>query len=150
MESNQVRHLKVILLVSSLASLALLFLSAYEEHFAGTWRGHQLAYRNLAVARASNATVRAATETMEINFRQVFLPKLDRVDRCTTCHVGIDDPGMVDAELPLRSHSGTVFEHHPLDKFGCTVCHDGQGRAVDLESAHGEGQHWGQPLLCAE
>ncbi|MHC4093958.1 MAG: c-type cytochrome, partial [Planctomycetota bacterium] len=87
---------------------------------------------------------------MEIGFKQVFLPQLNRVDRCTNCHVGIDDPAMADMELPIRAHSGNVFKHHPLDKFGCTVCHDGQGRAVDAEVAHGEVEHWPAPLLRGE
>ncbi|MCP4594153.1 MAG: c-type cytochrome [bacterium] len=147
MDSARLRHLKIILLVSSVVTLVLLLLSAYQEHFAGTWRGHQTAYRAQAVAHASTDATRAAAQAMGIGLRQVFLPALDRVDRCTTCHVGIDDPGMADADLPLRVHSGDVFKHHPVDKFGCTICHDGQGRAVELEAAHGDVAHWDKPLL---
>ncbi|MHC4697772.1 MAG: c-type cytochrome, partial [Planctomycetota bacterium] len=124
--------------------------SAYKEHYAGTWRGHQAAYRESAMALASTDTARTAAGQMDIRFQQVFLPQLNRVDRCTTCHVGIDDPRMMDAEQPLRTHSGDVFEHHPLERFGCTVCHDGQGRAVDKAAAHGEVAHWDKPLLCGE
>jgi cytochrome c2 len=150
LDTIQVRRLKIILLVSSLASLVLLLLAAFEENLRGEWRRHQAEYRTTAMARAQSDTSRAAAEEMEIGFKQVFLPQLNRVDRCTNCHVGIDDPAMADMELPIRAHSGNVFEHHPLDKFGCTVCHDGQGRAVDAEVAHGEVEHWPAPLLRGE
>ena len=145
-----IKRLKVILLVSSLVSLALLVLSAYEENIGGQWRVHQTAYREVAIARAGDESLREASSAMPIAFKQVFLPALDRVDRCVTCHVGIDDPRMAGAELPIGAHSGDVFKHHPLDKFGCTVCHDGQGRAVDKAAAHGEVAHWGNPLLRGE
>lgn len=147
MDTVQVRRLKVIMLLSSVASLALLLMAAYEENLAGAWRQYQLDYRGAAVAAATSDTARAAAQAFPIEFRQNYLPKLDRIDRCTTCHIGIDDPRMADAEQPIRTHSGNLLEHHPLDKFGCTVCHDGQPRAVKLPDAHGEVEDWAEPLL---
>ncbi|MCP4249710.1 MAG: c-type cytochrome [bacterium] len=144
---KQIRRLKVILLISSLGSLVLLLLAAFEENIQGQWRGHQADYREAAIAKAQTDAARAVAEGIEIGFKQVFLPALDRVDRCTTCHVGIDDPAMVDQEPPIRTHPGNIFEHHPVDKFGCTVCHDGQGLAVQAQAAHGEVAHWDAPLL---
>ena len=41
-----------------------------------------------------------------------------RVDRCITCH---QDTG---------GHPGTFLLDHRPDTFGCTLCHDGVGRAV--------------------
>lgn len=150
MDSIEVRRLKIILLVSSLVSLALLIMSAWEEHFAGTWRQHQADYRATAVRLATTDSTRAAAEATPIQLRQVFLPELERVDRCPTCHIGFEDPRMVDADQPLRTHSCDIFKHHPAEKFGCTVCHDGQGRMVDKDAAHGEVSHWGKPLLRGE
>ncbi|MHC4092542.1 MAG: hypothetical protein ACYSVY_20100, partial [Planctomycetota bacterium] len=98
LDTIQVRRLKIILLVSSLASLVLLLLAAFEENLRGEWRRHQAEYRTTAMARAQSDTSRAAAEEMEIGFKQVFLPQLNRVDRCTNCHVGIDDPAMADME----------------------------------------------------
>jgi mono/diheme cytochrome c family protein len=37
-----------------------------------------------------------------------------------------------------------------VQKFGCTVCHDGQGRAIGQDTAHGEVEHWLLPLLRGE
>ncbi len=68
--------------------------------------------------------------------------KVQKVDRCTTCHLGIDQKGFEDAPQPFRSHpkpdlylaSGSA---HPLEKHGCTSCHGGSGQAVSfVETAH--------------
>ncbi len=134
---------KVVLLLSSLVTLVLLVMAAYQENFTGEWRKHQAAYRSHLLKTAPGETARA----YKVGFQQIFLPDLDRVDRCVSCHTGIDNPAMAEAEQPLRTHPGTIFEHHPLDKFGCTVCHDGQGRAVDRDTAHGDVAHWLHPLL---
>jgi len=52
-----------------------------------------------------------------------------KVDRCMTCHI---DEGKLKA-----SHS-TVVKTFPFDVYGCTVCHGGNGRALDEEHAHHE------------
>ncbi|MEX2370574.1 MAG: c-type cytochrome, partial [Bacteroidales bacterium] len=74
---------------------------------------------------------------------------LKRIDRCITCHMGIDNPRMTDAPQPFTTHPGDFFTNHPPDKYGCTICHGGQGRALNVREAHGIDldTHWGQPLL---
>jgi cytochrome c2 len=67
--------------------------------------------------------------------RQIWLPDLGRVDRCVTCHLGIDDPAFAGAQQPFEAHPGTWLTTHPIEKFGCTACHDGQGQATDYRSA---------------
>ncbi len=147
MEYKQVRQLKIILLVSSLASLVLMMLAAFEENLAGEWRQIQANYRETLVAQAKSDTTRASAEAMEIEFRQLFLSELGRVDRCMTCHLGVEHPGMSNAKQPLKAHPGKWLRQHPVDKFGCTVCHDGQGRATKIADAHGDVPHWETPLL---
>lgn len=66
---------------------------------------------------------------------QIWLEDLGRVDRCATCHLGIDDPTFAAATLPFTTHPGAWLTTHPPDRFGCTVCHDGQGQATDYISA---------------
>ena len=70
--------------------------------------------------------------TEDINFAVV-----PRIDRCKTCHLGIDNPDYADADQPFRTHpnldlyvSGEAV--HPRDTFGCTSCHEGRGRAIDF------------------
>lgn len=49
------------------------------------------------------------------------------VERCTTCHPGMDDLS--------TTHTG-LGPDSPYQGFGCTVCHGGNGRALDTEEAH--------------
>ncbi len=79
--------------------------------------------------------------------QQLLVNNLDRVDRCTTCHVAIDKPQLALAEEPFKAHPGKYLEWHPIEKFGCTVCHGGQGLATDTKAAHGDVKHWEEPLL---
>ncbi|MEK9149556.1 MAG: hypothetical protein AAB267_05860, partial [Candidatus Desantisbacteria bacterium] len=98
---------------------------------------------------------------------QVYLPGLgNRVDRCTTCHMAIDRPGLEkiagvkktpklgfkNKGLPFTTHSEfeIIIKNHPPERFGCTICHQGQGRAIEDKAARGDVPHWEEPLLPAE
>jgi mono/diheme cytochrome c family protein len=73
--------------------------------------------------------------------RNNFDQPIARVDRCTSCHAGIDKPGFEDQPNPWKTHPhrDTLLAKHPVDKFGCTPCHGGQGPAVNsVEAAHGD------------
>jgi cytochrome c551/c552 len=87
-------------------------------------------------------------------------------DRCESCHVGMN-PKYVPATLtvtkadlglqrsndaPFTSHPDQqLFTWHPLDKFGCSPCHGGNGRALDsVTLAHGRYEHWLWPLNYPE
>ncbi|MBI4585933.1 MAG: c-type cytochrome [Planctomycetes bacterium] len=148
--------MKIILLVSSLSSLALLASVAYRENFHGEWRGAQERYRERLLKTASDDHARRAAASFEVEPKQLFLPDLASIDRCTTCHLGVENPGMEKEEQPLRTHPGSLLAYHPLEKFGCTVCHQGQGRAVAKEQAHGWREdktatpHVEKPLLRRE
>ena len=74
------------------------------------------------------------------NYNFMFVP---RVDRCTTCHVGIDDPKFSGPEWdeagrrvymahPRLDLFVADTSPHPKGKFGCTVCHQGRGQAVEF------------------
>jgi len=79
--------------------------------------------------------------------RQIWNEQLGVVDRCVTCHEGIDDPLYVNAGQPFKTHSGNYLKHHPVEKFGCVICHDGQGPALTADAAHGEVDNWTRPVL---
>ena len=81
--------------------------------------------------------------------KQVFVQSLGVTDRCTTCHLGIEDPLFADAPQPLRTHSGSLLRSHEVSRFGCTVCHDGQGASTTVEAGHGREENWLKPLLPA-
>lgn len=67
--------------------------------------------------------------------QQIWLPDLDRVDRCTTCHRGIDDAAFAKARQPFTTHPGSWIAAHPAERFGCTPCHGGQGEATTWRGA---------------
>jgi cytochrome c2 len=54
---------------------------------------------------------------------------------------------MDDLEEPYKTHPRGPLENHPIDRFGCTLCHGGQGPATELPDAHGWVPHWEEPLL---
>ena len=45
---------------------------------------------------------------------------------------------MKEAPEPLRAHPGDLLARHPPDRFGCTICHGGRGRATAAREAHGD------------
>ena len=88
----------------------------------------------------------------ETGVAQLVVPELGVVDRCVTCHAGIDDPAMSGPGVPrvLRVHPqrDTLLRQHPPLRFGCTPCHHGQGLALTAATAHGPADaHWLEPLL---
>jgi cytochrome c553 len=75
------------------------------------------------------------------------------VDRCQTCHIGIDSQGLEKAPLPYQTHpEPTLIWIHPIERFGCTLCHEGQGYALTKVEAHGlvSRRYWSKPILPKE
>ncbi|GIX03493.1 MAG: hypothetical protein KatS3mg113_0499 [Planctomycetaceae bacterium] len=98
-----------------------------------------------------------------VKIQQDWLPRLEldlggmtkvaRFDRCRTCHYMIDavaqgtEPGFPFGTNepgkyphPYASHPRldlylTSTSPHPLPKFGCTICHEGQGSGTSFQNA---------------
>ena len=109
------------------------------------WKDYQRKFIQEEIRRASTPQQRALAENTPVQIRQILLPDLNRVDRCTTCHLAVDDPSYGNYPQPLAYHP--LHEQHPSEKFGCTVCHRGQGRATTTADAHGNVPHWDAPML---
>ncbi|MGB4785058.1 MAG: cytochrome c, partial [Candidatus Acidiferrum sp.] len=84
------------------------------------------------------------------------------VDRCESCHVGIREPVKLTATaMSLKGKKPDEYAHaftshpepdllkiHDPEKFGCSPCHQGNGRATtSVEKAHGTYEHWLWPLF---
>lgn len=112
------------------------------------WKPYQQAYIRAVRAAAVTPAEQQAAARLEPGIRQVNLPQLGRADRCTTCHMAVDNPAFADGVQPLRYHP----EHaqHPFEDFGCTICHHGQGLATSADAAHGQVPFWDDPLLPPE
>ncbi len=102
------------------------------------------------------------TEAWTPKILQINVPEANIVDRCESCHMGIREPVMLTAaSMSLKGKKtdeyARAFTSHPEpdllkihdpDKFGCSPCHQGNGRATtSVEKAHGTYEHWLWPLF---
>lgn len=109
------------------------------------WRNYQQQYIALLNQDSLNSV---SHNYLKVGIREVNLPHLKGVDRCKTCHLGIENSDMVDADQPHRVHPGDLLKHHPVDEFGCVVCHGGQGQALDTLNAFARSSdiEWPEPM----
>ncbi|MBC7816374.1 MAG: c-type cytochrome, partial [Planctomycetaceae bacterium] len=81
------------------------------------------------------------------------MAKTARFDRCRTCHLAIELVGPGDVpDYPHGDGKNGTYQHpfsthprpdvyvtaaspHPLNEFGCTSCHDGQGSGTSFQNA---------------
>ena len=110
------------------------------------WQDRQAEFRDLI--EETMGEERAAT--VPTGLQQIYVEPLDVADRCVTCHQGVTWKGLERVDQPFRTHPKGILEIHPIEKFGCTPCHGGQGYATEEEAAHGLVEHWEEPLLGKE
>ena len=150
MSTDPSRSFKWATIICSVVSIVFLVAAAVRENISADWRAHQAAFRAILERKAADAAARTAARNLPIEIRQVVVPALHAVDRCVTCHLGIDDPRMADQANPHRTHPKRLLTVHRVEKFGCTVCHQGQGAALNFEEAKAEDYFWDYPLLPAK
>jgi cytochrome c2 len=109
------------------------------------WRYYQWAFRNRVEAKYG--AEKAAT--IPSGMLQVWVPALRRADRCVMCHQAISWKGFENEEEPFRTHPPETLASHPVERYGCSACHGGQGYAVDADQAHGPVEGWEEPVLGA-
>ncbi len=132
------------LLLYSFGALALIITGfILWNYFTPEWQGYQEEFRDMVAQKFGPG--RAAQ--VPPGLQQIWVKDLNRVDRCTTCHQGMEWKGLESAPNPYRSHPQEILKKHPLNRYGCTVCHGGQGYATDTDSAHGFSEHWEEPLM---
>jgi cytochrome c551/c552 len=97
---------------------------------------------------------------------QINVAEANIVDRCESCHMGAREPVKITAaamttkgEKKPDEYANAFVSHpepellkiHDPDKFGCSPCHQGNGRATtSVEKAHGNYEHWLWPLFPKE
>jgi mono/diheme cytochrome c family protein len=137
-----------ILFVSGLVLLAFASAAVYRE-LTPEWAGYQREYKKQLAAGLKDEAARSKAKALPVELQQLYVSGLQRIDRCTSCHVGYENPLMTKAKTPLRQHSGDYLVNHPPERFGCTICHYGQGRATNKIEAHGigHGTHWDFPVI---
>jgi len=115
----------------------------YWTYFAPEWTEYQAEFRALVAEKLGDSKAQKIPRGVQ----QIWVKELGRVDRCVTCHQGMDWKGLETAPHPFRAHPKEILNKHSVQAFGCSVCHGGQGFAIDVQSAHGLVEHWDQPLL---
>jgi sulfur oxidation c-type cytochrome SoxX len=132
----------------------------FYDQFFHRWERHQTAYFEQARSLAKNDRERAGFEARSPKIQQAIVTSFGdtRVDRCVTCHMAADDPRFAGHAEPLKTHpysaamgdverNGRWERRHKFADFGCTMCHDGQGRGLETVYSHGEDEFWPDPLL---
>jgi cytochrome c2 len=141
--------------------LVLLLMWTVGVEYAPEWKKYQREYYRLFAERVDDPELQKQIRATPLEIQQVWEAKLGIIDRCMTCHLGVNNPKMHDAPQPYTVHPD--FKQHRFQSIGCTVCHEGQGTATTTHAAHVmedlEGrfgfydeQHsgWGRPLLPLE
>ena len=132
----------------------------FYNQFFHQWERNQNAYFDQARVKAKTDVEKASLAGRKPRIEQIVVSNFGetRVDRCTTCHIASDDPRFATYAEPLKTHpyspalgdrqkEGIWERRHKFSEFGCTVCHDGQGRGLDPEYSHGKDEYWPDPML---
>jgi mono/diheme cytochrome c family protein len=119
----------------------LLFLGQLWKNYNPSYLAYQKQFKTLLIQKAAQ---KGKTPEFQFGVRQRWIEKLKKTDRCETCHLGMEDPRFQNAPQPFRSHPDVGG--HDFEKFGCTVCHGGQGWATSLQDAHGPVENWNQAI----
>ncbi len=130
-------------------ALTVTFGWAFRHSFDQEWATYQGTYYHLAFVRAHTAEQRVWASSQAVEVKQILPTQVGTVERCVSCHIAIDDPAFKDGPEPLRQHSA-LLRSHPPEKFGCVICHGGEGRAVTTMEAHGQGEGPSHPLVKGE
>jgi hypothetical protein len=120
----------------------------------GTLRSLKLKLMRLPIVDGFNSPERVTQDWMpKLEIDLGGMAKVSRFDRCRTCHAMIDSvdvgtaPAFPEGEekdgkypQPYASHPRldlylTASSPHQLPKFGCTVCHEGQGSGTSFSNA---------------
>ncbi|MBI5464574.1 MAG: c-type cytochrome [Ignavibacteriales bacterium] len=146
--NNKLAFVKLDKLFISLSGIALLALTVwiFYGYFFPSWKGYQSEFRDLVTEKFGEARAAVVPQGLQ----QVYVKELNIADRCVTCHQAVQWKGLENAPEPFRTHPKDILAKHPIEKYGCTTCHGGQGYATDLHSAHGLTEHWEEPLFGKE
>jgi mono/diheme cytochrome c family protein len=123
-----------VFVILSFGALLFFILSLWKD-YNREWKVYQKGFKEMELAKAKDDAERRKVNGQGYQFIQYVVADGERVDRCVMCHRGIEDPRFVDAPQPYTTHPS--IPEHPFERFGCTVCHQGQGRATTYIDAHG-------------
>ncbi len=121
-------------------ALVLLLMWTMTTEYAPAWKKYQREYYRLWANKLTEAdlktdpALRQKLLSKPLEVKQIWDAKLEITDRCTTCHLGVENPKMTDVPQPYKVHPDV--KPHTFNQIGCTVCHEGQGTATTVHAAH--------------
>lgn len=116
------------------------------QSYSADWSAYQDDFYDIVLEKSGKETA----SKIEKGIKQIYIADLNRVDRCPSCHLGLTWKGMEYSPNPHRSHPSKILQKHPIEKYGCTVCHGGQGYSLEFATAYGAVPHWEFPVLGRE
>ena len=151
MEKAVLRKLTLLCIIFGVAGIVLMGIMAFRDG-KREWKEYQTGYKELLLKKISQERNPAFFErvvNMKPEIKQVVVDDWSAVDRCQSCHLSIEDPLFADAALPFRTHPyPELLKKHPVEKYGCTICHGGQGVSTTYAGAsHKAIEHWPAPMV---
>ena len=137
-------RLRLLFTVSSIALLAVLAISPFKD-FVREWKQYKRGYVRFAQTRPDTKKLLADYNP---SIDQIWIPGMNVVDRCTTCHQGVTQTSLAGSAVPQPYRQHPPIPHNVRD-WGCTMCHRGQGPATEVAEAHESTLAWEQPVLPA-
>lgn len=97
-------------------------------------------FRNAPLLDFMNPSIKVQQVVLKEVYNDLNFMLVPRVDRCMTCHVPIDQKGYEEFPHPFKSHPRLDLfvdskSKHPMERFGCTVCHQGRDRGTSFYTA---------------
>ena len=135
---------RLLFAISSVVFLVVLAISPFKD-FGREWKQYKRSYLRFAQGRPDTKKLIA---DFHPDIDQIWLPGMNVVDRCTTCHQGITQATLGDKAVPQPFRAHPPIPHNVRD-WGCTSCHRGQGPATEVAEAHESTLAWEQPILPA-
>ncbi len=137
------RGLRLAFAISSVAFVAILAISPVKD-LRREWKQYKRSYVRFAQTRPDTKRLLADYHS---DIDQIWIPSMNVVDRCTSCHQAITQPSLADRTVPQPFRAHPPIPHRPKE-WGCTVCHRGQGPATEVAEAHETTLAWEQPMLA--
>ncbi len=149
---NKLFTLKNLFFLGNFLALALFLVVLYQDFFR-EWKPYQAEYKKRQIesikkkmeavdekGKEAFTDELKAVKRRSPEVKQILLTDLHRVDRCVTCHQGHDslvNPSLTNdfPDHPFAAPDNDIHKKHPFEKYGCTVCHEGQGLATTFVGA---------------
>jgi len=148
MNNKEFSYFHLLLFILGIGFFLIYGIIIYQEYNA-EWRKYQKEF--IELEKKIKSPPQLKVYQTKIGIKQIYIPELNLIERCISCHLGMEDPDYKNAKQPFRTHPGNYLENHPIEAFGCTLCHSGQGYATNYKAAaHNMIEYWDEPMLPKE